>query len=76
MRCLEFGLPGGVRVGDTYNIKSYSACASDAEFEEFKRSARISEPAPQFLLTDLDGNRVSRAHFRGRYLVLEFGSIT
>ncbi len=63
-------------MGDTYNIKSYSACASDAEFEEFKRSTCIGEPAPEFLLVDLDGNRVSRAHFRGRYLVLEFGSIT
>jgi len=63
-------------MSDAYNIKSYSACASDAELADFRRSARIGEPAPEFHLADLDGNPVSGADFRGRYLVLEFGSIT
>lgn len=63
-------------MSDTYNIESYSACASDAELDEFKQSARIGEPAPEFLLADLDGNWVSGVDFHGRHLVLEFGSIT
>jgi peroxiredoxin len=39
--------------------------------------ARIGTAAPDFVLTDLDGIRVSLAEFKGKkHVLLEFGSIT
>jgi cytochrome oxidase Cu insertion factor (SCO1/SenC/PrrC family) len=63
-------------MSDAYNHDSYTACSSELEFEEFKAKAPVGEKAADFTLSDLEGRRVSLADFRGRYLVLEFGSIT
>lgn len=59
-----------------YNHESYTACSSPIESEEFKAKAPVGEKAPDFTLTDVAGRKVSLADFRGRYLVLDFGSIT
>lgn len=63
-------------MSQSYNYESYTACTSELEFEEFKVRAPVGEPAPDFTLNDLDGHEVTLADFRGRYLVLDFGSIT
>ncbi|MBI2174104.1 MAG: redoxin domain-containing protein [Candidatus Omnitrophica bacterium] len=39
--------------------------------------AQVGAPAPDFALTDLNGEKVSLSDFRGRkHVVLEFGNIT
>lgn len=63
-------------MSDAYNYDSYTACSSELDFAEFKAKAPVGERAPDFILSDLEGRRVPLADFRGRYLTLEFGSIT
>lgn len=60
---------------DTYNRHSYGQC--NIERPNFRGVAQIGTKAPEFTLTDLDGNEVSLANFRGKkHVLLEFGSIT
>ena len=60
---------------DTYNYDSFGQCEIGAP--DFRSVAKIGTKAPELVLADLDGNRVSLADFRGKsHVVLEFGSIT
>lgn len=60
---------------NSYNIDSYGQC--DVGAPEFRSVAQIGTKAPDFNLTDLDGNRVCLADFIGeKHVILEFGSIT
>jgi peroxiredoxin len=60
---------------DSYNHNSYGQC--DVETPDFRSVAQIGTKAPDFSLTDLDGNQVSLLDFRRRkHVLLEFGSIT
>ena len=58
-----------------YNYESFGQC--ELAGPEFWAVANVGTRAPDFTLTDVDGNRVSRASFAGRRQVeLEFGSVT
>jgi len=60
---------------DSYNHESYGQCDVDAP--DFRSVAQVETKAPDFILTDLDGGRVSLADFKGKkHVLLEFGSIT
>ena len=60
---------------DSYNHHSYGLC--DVEAPGFRSVAQVGTKAPDFVLTDLDGRRVSLADFKGKkHVLLEFGSIT
>jgi peroxiredoxin len=44
---------------------------------DFRSVAKVGSPAPDFTLSDLDGNQVSLSSFRDKkHVLLEFGSIT
>jgi peroxiredoxin len=60
---------------ENYNYDSFGQC--EAGVPDFRSVAPVGSPAPDFTLTDLDGNRVSFSAFRGKkHVLLEFGSIT
>ena len=60
---------------DSYNHESFGQ--RDIGEPDFWAVAKIGTRAPNFILTDLDGNRVSLEDFKGkRHVLLEFGSIT
>ncbi len=60
---------------DSYNHESFGQC--DIGAPDFRAVAKVGTRAPNFILTDLDGNRVSLEDFKGkRHVLLEFGSIT
>ena len=60
---------------DSYNYEGFGQCELGAP--DFRSVARIGTAAPDFVLTDLDGIRVSLAEFKGKkHVLLEFGSIT
>lgn len=60
---------------DSYNHHSYGQC--DVEGPNFHSVAQVGTKAPEFVLTDLEGRRVSLADFKGeKHVLLEFGSIT
>ena len=44
--------------------------------DPFRSTVRVGEEAPDFALTALDGSTVRLQELRGRFVVLEFGSIT
>jgi peroxiredoxin len=58
-----------------YNYDSFGQCEDGAP--DFRSVAQIGSPAPDFTLSDLDGNQVSLSSFRDKkHVLLEFGSIT
>lgn len=60
---------------DGYNLESYGQC--DLNAPDFRAVAKIGTKAPDFALTDLDGNPVALKDFLGKkHVFLEFGSIT
>jgi peroxiredoxin len=60
---------------DFYNRESFGQC--DIGAPDFWAVAKVGERAPNFILTDLRGNRVSLEDFKGKkHVLLEFGSIT
>ncbi len=60
---------------DSYNHHSYGQCDVDAP--SFRSAAQVGTRAPDFTLTDIDGESVSLADFKGKkHVLLEFGSIT
>lgn len=42
----------------------------------FNRLMRVGQWAPEFQLKDLEGNEMRLSDFRGKFVVLEFGSYT
>lgn len=68
--------PAGDR-SEAYNYESYDYGSEAAEYQHWLRNGPgIGAPAPEFELIDLDGNHVRLSDFRGRPVVLEFGSFT
>lgn len=60
---------------DSYNHASFGQC--DIGAPDFWAIAKVGTRAPNFILTDIDGNAVSSEDFKGkRHVLLEFGSIT
>jgi peroxiredoxin len=58
-----------------YNYDSFGQC--DIGAPSFWDVAKVGNQAPNFTLSDLDGNKVSLASFKGKkHALLEFGSIT
>ena len=61
--------------GGTYNY--HHMIWSPKEEPYFRNEVvRAGQPAPDFTLQDIDGNEVSLSDFRGRVVMIEFGSIT
>lgn len=59
---------------DSYNYESFGQC--DIGAPDFRAVAKVGTKALEFVLTDLDGKRVSLANFKGqKHVLLEFGSI-
>jgi peroxiredoxin len=62
---------------DAYNYQSFDYGSEQVELERWLREGpAIGQPAPDFELADLDGNRVRLSDLRGQPVVLEFGSYT
>jgi peroxiredoxin len=60
---------------ENYNYESFGDHQCGAP--DFRSVAQIGSPAPDFTLSDLDGNQVSLSSFRDKkHVLLEFGSIT
>lgn len=60
---------------DSYNYEGYGQC--DVGAPDFRSVAQVGTKAPNFSLTDLDGNKISLADFRGKkHVLMEFGSVT
>ena len=60
---------------ENYNYDSFGQCEDGAP--DFRSVAQIGSTAPDFTLTDLDGNQVSLSSFRHKkHALVEFGSIT
>lgn len=60
-----------------YNYTGFSFALVQPELEQWlARGARPGQPAPEFALEDLDGNRVRLSDLRGAPVVIEFGSYT
>ncbi len=60
----------GVKGFDEYMSK-YSEMATQMIINELKNEI-LNEPAPDFTLTDLNGNKVSLSDFKGKNVVLDF----
>ncbi len=60
---------------DSYNRHSFGQ--NGQEPANFASVVPVGTQAPDFTLTDLDGQKVSLSDYRGRkHVVLEFGNIT
>jgi cytochrome oxidase Cu insertion factor (SCO1/SenC/PrrC family) len=59
-----------------YNYDAFVRSSAVGMGAVFRGTVRVGEPAPEFALTALDGTTVRLADLRGKYVVLEFGSIT
>ena len=66
----------GALTREEYNYRAFARSTSANMLGQFKASVRVGEAAPEFALAALDGSTVRLADLRGRYAVLEFGSIT
>jgi hypothetical protein len=60
----------------TYNYPAFVRSSAVGMSNAFRNTARVGKQAPDFALTTLDGATVRLADLRGKYVVLEFGSIT
>jgi len=61
---------------DAYNYPAFVRSSAVGMSPAFRDTVRVGEQAPDFTLTALDGTPVRLADLRGKYVVLEFGSIT
>ena len=62
---------------DTYNYPNFSFQLEDGAYDRFFREApQLGDPAPPFELPDLEGRHHRLGDFRGRPVVIEFGSYT
>jgi hypothetical protein len=59
-----------------YNYPAFVRSSAVGMGSTFRSAVRVGEQAPDFALTTLDGSTLRLADLRGRYVVLEFGSIT
>jgi peroxiredoxin len=59
-----------------YNYAAFVRSSAVGMGGAFRNTVRIGEEAPDFTLRALDSSTVRLADLRGRYVVLEFGSIT
>jgi hypothetical protein len=59
-----------------YNYEAFVRSSAVGMGDVFRSTLRVGEQAPEFVLTALDGSTVRLADLRGKYVVLEFGSIT
>jgi peroxiredoxin len=59
-----------------YNYDAFVRSSAVGMSNVFRGTLRVGEQAPEFALTALDGSTVRLADLRGKYVVLEFGSIT
>ena len=59
-----------------YNYEAFVRSSAVGMSSVFRGTLRVGEQAPEFTLTALDGSVVRLADLRGKYVVLEFGSIT
>ena len=70
-------ISGDGREAVIYNYDAFSSSSSVGQSNEFKTSLRAGEPAPDFELPTLDGQKLRLSDFRGqKHVLLEFGSIT
>lgn len=61
---------------EEYNYTAFTRSSTVSMSSMFRNTVRVGEQAPDFALTTLDGSTVRLADLRGKYVVLEFGSIT
>jgi cytochrome oxidase Cu insertion factor (SCO1/SenC/PrrC family) len=61
---------------DAYNYPAFVRSSAVGMSPAFRNTVRVGEQAPDFTLTALDGTPIRLADLRGKYVVLEFGSIT
>ena len=61
---------------EAYNYPAFVRSSAVGMSATFRNTVRVGEQAPDFALTALDGATVRLADLRGKYVVLEFGSIT
>ncbi len=59
-----------------YNYPAFVRSSAVGMSTTFRDMVRVGEQAPDFALAALDGSTVRLADLRGKYVVLEFGSIT
>jgi hypothetical protein len=59
-----------------YNYPAFVRSSAVGMSSTFRNTVRVGEQAPDFALTGLGGATVRLADLRGKYVVLEFGSIT
>jgi peroxiredoxin len=59
-----------------YNYPAFVRSSAVGMSPAFRNAVRVGDQAPDFTLTALDGPPVRLADLRGKYVVLEFGSIT
>ena len=60
----------------TYNYAAFDRSQTAAKSTLFRDAVRVGQEAPDFAITRLDGSRVRLSDYRGKHLLLEFGSIT
>ncbi len=70
------GTPPEARVQSAYNYPAFVRSSAVGMSTTFRDTVRVGEQAPDFALTTLDGATVRLTDLRGKYVVLEFGSIT
>ena len=64
-------------MSDEYNYTTFNAAEASGKSHEFAELWHAGDPAPDFELPTLEGERVRLSSFRGqKHVLLEFGSIT
>lgn len=66
----------GTSAEPDYNYPAFTRSSAVGMAGAFRSTVRVGEQAPDFALTTLDGTTLRLADLRGKYVVLEFGSIT
>lgn len=62
---------------DDLSMYNYAVFQDDVDWDSFQSRLHAGEKAPDFTLTDLDGNAVSLSSlWRAGHLMIEFGSYT
>jgi hypothetical protein len=61
---------------EEYNYPAFARSTAVGMAATFRGSVRVGEAAPDFALLGLDGTVTRLSDLRGKYVVLEFGSIT
>ena len=61
---------------EPYNYPAFAQSTALGQSAVFRGTLRVGDQAPDFALAALDGSTVRLGDLRGKYVVLEFGSIT